>query len=51
MVLEDTIWSPVLHNCNSVGVIAPMPEAATLAVSVPSIAARASPRFKLLGLE
>ena len=29
--------------------MAPIPEAETLAVSVPSIAAKASPKYKLLG--
>ena len=50
MVLLETICSPVPTNCNKTGVIAPIPEAETFAVSVPSIAAKASPKYKLLGV-
>lgn len=39
------------HICKIVGVMAPIPVAETLAVSVPSIAAKASDRYKFEGDE
>ena len=44
------MWSLALQNCKMVGVMAPIPLAATLAVCVPSIAARASPKYILEGV-
>ena len=43
--------SPAPTNCNKTAVIAPIPEAATLAVSVPSMTAKASPKCKFEGVE
>ena len=42
-------WSPALQSCKIAGVIAPIPVAETFAVSVPSIAANASPKLRLEG--
>ena len=43
------IWSPFLHNCIKVAVIAPIPEAVTFADSVFSICAKAELKYKLEG--
>ena len=51
IVLLETTWSPCPQSCKIVGVIAPIPEAETLAVSVPSIAANALSKYRLLGEE
>jgi hypothetical protein len=46
----ETMWSPVPHNCNSVGVIAPIPDA-YVCCFCSSIAAKALSKYKLLGEE
>ena len=51
MVLLLIMWSPALQSCSITAVIAPMPLAVTFALSVPSNAARASPKYKLEGEE
>ncbi len=51
MVLLETTWSPAPQSCIITGVMAPIPDAVTFAVSVPSMAANASPKYKLEGVE